>query len=144
MDMPIPSPSGLQLKQRSPSIEKKEFVIPKKNQLQNGAPQHTQNQHLSSLGVPSLQTVKKSPARPKPTEDDIFASMGLAAQPKFQHAKPVRSPPPSGGAVSSSGSSWGALSAGPVAPRSAPAPVVNSFDADAWDDADLDDLLDDK
>jgi len=113
---------------------------------QNGAPQHSlhqqQQQQITALGVPSLGAVKKPPARPKPQEDDIFASMGLAAQPRFQHA-PVRSPPPSGGAASSV-SSWGGMSGTvPAAPRSAPVPPVSTaFDADAWDDGDLDDLLD--
>lgn len=166
VDMPIPAPAGLSLKQRSPSIERKEILnlpkagrrqspqqIPRKQQHINsnnqGQPSSLSQpqppaQRIATLGVTTA--TKKTPARPKPQEDDIFASMGLAAQPKFQASKPVvRSPSPSSGAPTT-GSSWGALSGGAVgaAPRSAPAPATTTPDSDAWDDdGDLDDLLDD-
>lgn len=117
------TPRGLSLKQRSPSMEKKFVQSPQtfKSSPQHKKPQKTgmqlnslqhpslqpplqvQPQRITSFGTPAQSAVKKTPARPKPKEDDIFASMGLAAQPKFQA---VRSPPPSGGAPVS-GSSWG-------------------------------------
>ncbi|CAB9508603.1 expressed unknown protein [Seminavis robusta] len=154
VDMPIPSPSGLALKQRSPSIEKKEVVsfgrhnnkIPSprqqaKSPLQQSssfqssqaapasAPSQYQvpTQRITQLGVPNLgTTTKKTPSRPKKQEDDIFASMGLSAQPKFQQpAKPAVRPPSSGG--------WGGALA-----------VPSASTGEVWDDdGDLDDLLDD-
>lgn len=134
-----PPPSrGLSLKQRSPSMEKKQFTQSAQNykkgmSLQQSSlqpPLQTQAPMIASLGTVQ-PVVKKVAPRKKPKEDDIFASMGLAAQPKFQA---VRSPPPSGGAPIS-GSSWGGLSAGGADSAGAAA---------AWDgDDDLDDLFDD-
>ena len=131
-----PPPSrGLSLKQRSPSMEKKQFTQSAQNynkgmSLQQSSlqpPLQTQAPRITSL----QPVVKKVAPRKKPKEDDIFASMGLAAQPKFQA---VRSPPPSGGAPIS-GSTWGGLSADGADSAGAAA---------AWDgDDDLDDLFDD-
>lgn len=135
-----PPPSrGLSLKQRSPSMEKKSFAPPAQNykkgmSLQQSSlqpPLQSQAPRISSLGAPVQPMVKKVVPRQKPKEDDIFASMGLAAQPKFQ---PLRSPPPSG-AAPISGSSWGGISAEGADSAGAAA---------AWDgDDDLDDLFDD-
>jgi len=124
------SPAGLSLKQRSPSMEKK-FVSPltqKKGLKLNSnrlhtlqPPSQTHPQQVTSFAAP---LANKTPARPKPKDDDIFASMGLAVQPKFQvpRSAPV------------SGSSWGGSLA---------ADTGGATDA-AWDgDDDLDDLFDD-
>mgnify|MGYP005843963515 CR=1 FL=1 len=152
---------GSALKQRSHSGGKNEFghALPihqnQQQQYPTTSPRQQEKQQVSaqppaqritSLGVPKV-AAKKAPA-PAPKEDDIFASMGLAAQPKFQTSRPasstaVRSAP-------TSGSSWGGLSgtsgsASSAAPRtSAVAARADSFDDndEAWDD-DLNDLLDD-
>lgn len=131
---PAPGSREFSLKQRSPSMEKK-FVQAspqnrgmKLNSMQHIQPPlqaHAQPQRITSFGTPTQPMQKKAPVRAKPKEDDIFASMGLAAQPKFQAG---RSPPPSGGAPIS-GSSWGAPS--------------NTTNSAAWADDDLDDLFDD-
>ena len=166
-EMQIPRPAGFALKQRSPSMEKKQIVIANSaNGRQISSPQHKQQlnafaqppqsstssfqaqsqyqhpQTITSLGVPSLGAVKKiAPRKPK-QEDDIFASMGLAAQPKFETNRPaVRSTPPSSGGTSSA---WRAVQAAPaVASSSLSVPMPSASSSDAWDDGDLDDLLDD-
>lgn len=105
---------------------------------------HLQGMTITSLGpkraVPSAPA--KKPPAPSP-DDDIFASMGLAAKPTFSHA-----PAPATIPTAVSSSRWNA-------PVSAPAPapaqklVVASSslgvdDVANWDDdGDLDDLLDD-
>ena len=172
-EMQIPRPAGFALKQRSPSMEKKQIVIANTaNGRQISSPQHKQQpmpafaqppqsstssgssfqpqaqfqhqQAVTSLGVPALGAVKKiSPRKPKKEEDDIFASMGLSAQPKFEtsHRPVVRSTPPSSGGTSSG---WGAVKAAPAVTSSSLAvPMATTNSSDAWDDGDLDDLLDD-
>jgi hypothetical protein len=162
----IPSPGGFALKQRSPSMEKKQIaMINSTNGFQPSSPQHMQQtkpfaqqqqsstssfqaqspyqapaQTITSLGVPTLGAVKKIAPRKSKQDDDIFASMGLSAQPKFETSRPVvRTPPSSGGA-----SAWGALAAAPAMTSSSLAvPEAVSSTSDAWDDGDLDDLLDD-
>ena len=107
-------------------------------------------QPITSLG----KKKPVAPAKPKPTtappEDDIFASMGLSAKPKF-------SAPVSGGhkpapaASSSTGSRWAMPTN--TAPASTTVGAANTLsanynddggdDADWGDDDDLNDLLDD-
>ena len=111
---------------------------------------------ISSLGPKrtALATpVKKVAANAPSMEDDIFASMGLAAIPKFSHAPTAVASKPAAGAMSTStmnSNRWTASS-----PSTQTAPVAsklvssgNSLDGadadDNWDDdGDLDDLLDD-
>ena len=178
-DQSIPHPSSLSLslKQRSPSIEKRDVVpsptvtrqkalhmpppskmqsIPQPTLQPSVTPMNSQPQMITSLGPPPAPAMNSQPqmitslgAPPpkkpttarKPKEDDIFASMGLSAQPKFQTSRPAARP----ATTSSTSSGWGSLAAAPV---SAPLPQVapsSSFDAagDEWgDDDDLDDLFD--
>jgi hypothetical protein len=69
----------------------------------------------------------------KPKEDDIFASMGLAAKPKFSHRPP--NVPASGARTAASPPFSSTLSAA--------AAVVGEDVGEDWDDdSDLDDLLD--
>jgi hypothetical protein len=164
--MPIPPQSGFALKQRSPSMEKKHMKqvgiangrsSPQHKQQMNPFAQQQQQQQSSTSSfqaqqspyqasaqtVTALGAVKKiAPRKPK-QEDDIFASMGLSAQPKFETNRPaaVRSTPPSSGGASSA---WGALAAVPATASSSLAvPAATASNSDAWDDGDLDDLLDD-
>jgi hypothetical protein len=165
IDMKIPLPGGFALKQRSPSMEKKQIaMVLSANGRQQSSPQRMQQtnpfaqqqqsstssfqpqstyqapaQTITSLGVPTLGAVKKVAPRKPQQDDDIFASMGLSAQPKFETSRPVvRTPPSSGGA-----SAWGALAAAPaMASSSLAVPAAMASSSDAWDDGDLDDLLD--
>jgi len=106
-------------------------------------------QRITSLG----KKKPVAPAKPKPTtkpEDDIFASMGLSAKPKF--SAPVSGGPKPAPASSSSGGSRWAMPAN-TAPAKTNATTTNTLSAnfgddggddDDWgDDDDLNDLLDD-
>jgi hypothetical protein len=117
---------------------------------------------ITSLGKKKPTTAPPKKAAAPPPEDDIFASMGLAAKPKFSHA-----PAPASRPVSSTASRWTntttTATALPSAHKTAPAlgttqnvsstPASSTAftasasggddDADWGDDADLDDLLDD-
>ena len=92
---------------------------------------------IASLGVRQTMPTRKKEEKPK--EDDIFASIGLTAKPKFSS----RPNAPSSGVYTS----------GVRTTTPAPAPVTNALSAAAadvgedvgedWgDDGDLDDLLD--
>lgn len=89
---------------------------------------------------------KKAPTPAPVPEDDIFASMGLVAKPKFSHA-----PPPVHKTPATTTSRWAPpATAATTAPSSVIPTASINLDADAgdgddnWDDdADLDDLFDD-
>lgn len=103
-----------------------------------------QGMQITSLGPKrsASATPVKKPAVPVPSpEEDIFASMGLLANPTFSHAP---APAPKLG-VTTSSTRWNA----PIAsqPANMTSNAVASFGAedgdDNWDDdGDLDDLLD--
>lgn len=85
---------------------------------------------ITSLGTRQASAKKKPEPKPKPQEDDIFASMGLAAKPTFTSpaGRITRTPAT---APASSGLAEAA------------AEVNEDPGADWGDDSDLDDLLDD-
>jgi hypothetical protein len=66
---------------------------------------------ITSLGTkkPTVAQPKKAPAPPSPPEDDIFASMGLAAKPTFSHNSSSSRP-----VAAASGSRWNTTAAAPV------------------------------
>lgn len=142
----IPSPSGLSLKQRSPSVEKREVRTPSatrqkslqlpKTQSQPSPQPMSQPPMITSLGAPK-PVVKKTPRKTK--DDDIFASMGLTAQPKFETTRPATKP------TARTGGGWGSLAAAAPAASSIAVPTPStSDDAGDWGgDDDLDDLFDD-
>lgn len=84
---------------------------------------------IASLGTRQQARRKPAAPKPKPQQDDIFASMGLAAKPTFSH-------PASAGRTTQAATTPSALAA-----------AAEEMDVDPgaeWDDdGDLDDLLDD-
>ena len=149
---PVPKANGMSLKQRSPSIERRDLVQSPSITRQKGLQLPPASSARSTLGQPSLSpslsngssngqsqritslgaapVAKKAPVRKAKQEDDIFASMGLSAQPKFNQA------PRSTAVRSNASSGWGSAIASP--PASAP-----SGGGDWGNDDDLDDLFDD-
>lgn len=109
---------------------------------------------MQGLAITSLGPKRTAPAAapkkavaPAPSpEDDIFASMGLAAKPKFVHAPAA--PPKPAATTTMSSSRWNnaPAPAAPVASKliSSGNSLDGGGDDDNWDDdGDLDDLLDD-
>ena len=110
-------------------------------------------QPITTLG----QKITKSPQKPATKqEDDIFASMGLAAKPTFSHNTPTRTVISSAPNSLGSAGRWtqtsdfvgthtiGAISSTNQSTTTYNATASIGDDADNWDDdADLDDLLDD-
>jgi hypothetical protein len=102
------------------------------------------------LGKKKTAPPKKAPAPAPSPEDDIFASMGLAAKPKFSHAPPATrtSPPVSASRWGAATTSSNTFAAATPSNTFAATTTTNSFDDagdddDNWgdDDTDLDDLL---
>ncbi|CAJ1935630.1 unnamed protein product [Cylindrotheca closterium] len=111
-------------------------------------------QRITSLGKKKPVAPAKSKPTTKPPEDDIFASMGLSAKPKF--SAPVSGGPKTTPAAASGGSRW--ATPANTAAVTAVASTSNTLSAnfsndggedggdadDDWgDDDDLNDLLDD-
>lgn len=103
-------------------------------------------QRITSLGEKKQKPTPKKPERKQ--EDDIFASMGLSAKPKFTPApKPTSGPSP----LATGGSRWAQTTATTMTTPSTnfgaaelKATASMDDDDDNWDDdGDLDDLLDD-
>jgi hypothetical protein len=107
---------------------------------------HT-TQRITSLG----KKIPKTPAKPKaapPQEDDIFASMGLSAKPKFLKPTPgtAKSSAASGGSrwASNTGSLSAAAATTTTTSNTLSAGLSDAGSDDDWgDDDDLNDLLDD-
>lgn len=94
---------------------------------------------ITHAGVRKAAAQPKKPEQPK--EDDIFASMGLSAKPKFSHTS---NPPPSGGLLRTTvGRTRAEAAPVPSALSAAAADVGGDAGSDWGDDSDLDDLLDD-
>jgi len=101
-------------------------------------------QRITSLGKKKPVAPAKPKRTTKPPEDDIFASMGLSAKPKF--SAPVSGGPKSAPAASSSSGSRWVMSANTAATGttlSANFSDDGGEDDDWGDDDDLNDLLDD-
>lgn len=106
---------------------------------------HSTPQKITSLAKPISKPPPKK-ATPPP-EDDIFASMGLAAKPKFQTSRPAAQSTPASTFGAASGSAWGGMGATPASTSKSLGATkdtgpVDSF-GDDWNDDDLDDLFDD-
>jgi hypothetical protein len=90
---------------------------------------------MSSLGATTSRKtpIIRRPQPPKPKQDDIFASMGLAAKPTFSSPSSSRPSAPAAAATTTTTTSGLATAA----------EVISADSADWGDDSDLDDLLDD-